>query len=332
MNELRFESVPAQFGNVTGSLLQNENGGWVATISVDPAGGTEARLASGTDVVVVLDASFSMFAGFYRNARVLDFVDRIAEFVLPYDDDGIDVYLHSLKEAPFRHLGTFRQATEVSSQLGEFMEPASAMKTMGQKTICAPVLREIARMLKEDKGAERVFIEVITDGAFDDAEELESTIVELGRRYNTPEHPAGFKMHFSGIGPGGAKGIDLLRRLDDELESKYPGYIDCVDFDAATQVEENLAAIVKELRHSVRLKTGNAFVTISADNGTEPTHICESHAMEWQDGAALSFEALPATISLHAIFAQRPATVLFDLTYLDAATGASNHVTLTGMA
>lgn len=329
ITELTFRQPPPEFGGASGTLTANDDGTFTASITFQPSGGAVAQLASGTDVVVVLDASFSMFAGFYRNGRVLDFAERVISFVAPYDDDGVDVYLHSLRDAPFRHLGSFTNAVDVTALLGEFMETGSAMKAMGQKTLCASVIRDAVRRLKEVKGSTRVFIEVITDGAFDDQAELEAAIVELGLRYNTPEHPMGFRVHFSGVGPGGTKAVAFLQELDDGLEAKYPGFIDCVDYDAATSVDENLACIVKELKQVVRLNAENAMLTVAGVDGAQAMHICDAHESDWQDGASISFEGLPMEISVHAVFAARPVGIRVDLVYLDGATADARELVLT---
>ena len=327
-NTLTFTNVPAEFGGCSGSMNRNEDGTYTASIRFEPCGGSQTRMASGTDVVIILDASFSMYAGFFRNGRVLDFVDAVAAFVMDYDEDGVDVYLHSLRDKPFRHLGAFRVAAQISESLGEYLETGSAMKAMGQKTTCTPAIRDAVRRLKEEKGSKRLFVEVITDGSFDDKEDLEAAIVEFGRRYNSPENPMGFRVHFSGIGPGGAQGIDFLRQLDDGLVDKYPGYIDCVDYDAAASVEENVASIVKELEQVVTLEAENVLLEVSGGADREPTHVRTSVDNDWEAGGTKSLERLPVVLTVHANFAELPSAVHVRLMYVDPQSGDVRESTL----
>lgn len=321
MQNLKFLDVPAQLGKCFGSIEPTDDGRFVASIRFEPSGGTEARLSSGTDVVLVLDASFSMFAGAYRNGRVLELVDGMIKFMSPYDDDGIDVYLHSLRAEPFRHLGAFSDPNDVTPELGPFMEVRSAMQLMGQRTVCAPVIHDIVRRLKVEKGSDRVFIEIVTDGVFDDQDEVEAAIVEYGNRFNSTEAPFGIRFHFTGVGAQGAKGLEFLDQLDNELSEKHPGFIDCVQHSAASTVEQNIQTIIAELQQTVRLNAENALLAIS-NGGTPPQNICDAYTKEWIEGGEVAWEGgLPVMVSVHAMFEASPKELQVSLQYLDGESG-----------
>ncbi len=316
---LNLTDAHASFGPCSGTYTSDGN--YTVAVRISPAGGTGPKLESATDVAIIIDASFSMFAGFYRNAKVLNFVEAVTNFLLPYDDDGVDVFLHSLRDGQHVHLGAFTNSEDVLPLLGSYMEAPTAMKAMGQKTFCAAVIRDAAERLLVQKGSRRVFIEVVTDGAFDDKEALEQTIVELGNRYNTPEDSKRFRLHFSGIGAGGAAGMEFLKYLDDELGKKHPGFIDCVDYDSAASVDANIASIIKELETGVSLQADNVMITVTGEDGTEPTFIRTGDDTDWEPGNVKSLEALPVSIEVYAVFAGAPKPFIVTLQYVDSVSG-----------
>jgi hypothetical protein len=288
----------------------------MVTLEFAPGGGVESNLSSGTDVVLVLDASFSMFVRAYRNGRVIELVEKMIKFMNPYDDDGIDVYLHSLRNMPFRHLGAHSTPDKVVEQLGEFMETRSASAIMGQRTVCAPVIDDIVKRLKEEKGSDRVFIEIVTDGEFNDETAVEAAILKYGEKYNSKENPFGIRFHFTGIGADGAKGLQFLDRLDTKLNEDYPGFIDCVQHNHAESVEQNIEMIISELQQTVRLNAENATLEFF---GGSVEHVFDSAKNEWLTDPMLSWEGgLPVNIRVHTRFSNKPAEVEFVLSYRDA--------------
>jgi len=318
MANIEFHTKPASFGDCTGTVSTTDDGRHLVDMVIVPSGGTDTSLSSGTDVVLVLDASFSMYAGLYRNAKVLQFVESMIKFMSPYDDDGIDVYLHSLKKEPFRHMGAFSDSEEVQSHLGMYMEAKTAMMEMGQRTVCAPVIHDIVRRLKEDKGSDRVFIEIVTDGVFDDQEEVLNAIVEYGRKYNTEEAPYGIRFHFTGVGPQGSSGIEFLSHLDNDLADKYPGFIDCVQHDSATSVEDNVNTIVKELESTIRLSADNVMISVSDADGQAPQSIRLLDDGAWTPQNEQSIEGgMPVRIPISAVFTEPPAGVRLQLQFVD---------------
>lgn len=321
MATLKLRDVPAQFGYCTATAEDTEDGRSMVTVEFAPGGGSEAKLSSGTDVVLVLDASFSMFVRAYRNARVIELVEKMIGFMNPYDDDGIDVYLHSLRNTPFRHLGAHSKADKVVEQLGEFMEARSAAAIMGQRTVCAPVIHDIVKRLKEEKGSDRIFIEIVTDGEFNDEAAVEDAIIAYGAKYNTAENPYGIRFHFTGIGAEGAKGLSFLDRLDNKLEQEYPGFIDCVQHNHAETVEQNIATIINELQQTVRLSAENAVFEINGVGG-DVEYVFDSLKGVWDAGNTISWEGgLPVRVHAHARFARLPSEVEFVLCYFDGDAG-----------
>ncbi len=147
MADVKFSEVPQQFANVEGTYQTLSDGRVQVDLSFEPAGGKQVQLSSGTDVVVVLDASFSMYARAYRNAKVIDLVDKMITFMTPYDDDGIDVYTHSLRNQPFEQVGgeAHASADTVLPFFGDYMEARTAMRLMGQRTVGAPVIHHIVQ-------------------------------------------------------------------------------------------------------------------------------------------------------------------------------------------
>jgi hypothetical protein len=290
-------------------------------IAFEPGGGSQSGLASGTDVVVIIDASFSMYARAYKNAKVLELMDQLITFMAPYDDDGIDVYLHSLRETPFAHLGAHASADTVTGVIGDYMEARTAAKLMGQCTVGAPVIHEVIRKLKKEKGSERVFIEMVTDGVFDDQEQLRSAILQYGREYNIKgEQEYGLRFHFTGVGAQGAAGLQFLQALDEGAGQGDASFVDCVQHDHADTIEANVGAIIRELQKTVKLEAENALVMISGS--TQPTHIANKYDGEWSAGSDLAFEGgIPLRISISMIFEHKPSTFKLELQYVNASTG-----------
>ena len=318
MKPLIFHGLPAIVANASGTVTTNESGWQEVTVTFSLSG---EGLKSGTDVVIVLDASFSMWAGFYRNPdKVIGLVEPVIDFMSPYDDDGIDVYLHSLNKQPFQRLGAedeaFTSGGDVIGHISHFSEMATARKEMGMGTFGAPVIHDIVARFKERKGTDRLFIEMITDGIFHDADDLKQAILRYGMQYNDEENPFGIRFHFTGIGPQGALGVEFLRTLDEDLESQNPGYIDCVQADHADKVATAVQSIVRELQESVKLEAEGAIVEFVGDDGSEPAYVAEG-SNAWEEQPVLSLEALPVTLTLRALYQTMPREVHFKLQFSD---------------
>lgn len=314
MTPITFIDLPTNVANASGTLIKNDQGWQEVTITFSLSGG---GLSSGTDVVVVLDASFSMWAPFYRRPeKVVGLVEPVIDFMSPYDDDGIDVYLHSLKNAPFTHLGAFTSGEEVTGHIAEYAEALTAQRTMGQRTVCAPVIHDIVARLKQQKDSDRVFVEIITDGEFDDKEAVREAILTYGMTYNSDDNPFGLRFHFTGIGANGSKGVQFLEALDTQLGEDHPGYMDCVQTDHSSNVMENVRAMLRELQSAVKLDAENILVQVSGDDGSDPGYV--SHAEgDWEEGPVLSLEALPVTLTVRALFPTLPREVRFSLSFTD---------------
>ena len=122
--------------------------------------------------------------------------------------------------------------------------------------------------------------------------------------------------------------MQFLKKLDDELESKYPGYIDCVDYDAAATVEDNVANVVKELSAGVVLDTGAAMLTVTDDQGNPVQHIRTGDDADWEPGHEKSLEQLPVVLELFANFAAPPAGLRLTLAFVNGSTGDFEEITL----
>ena len=305
--------VPPGIKSVSVNSQRLPNGNTMVEVEVVPdttkTGG--ASIVSGTDIVLVLDASFSMYASAYRNLKIFDIVDQVVKFLNPFDKDGIDIYLHSLRETPFKHVGTVTTPGEVQQLLTDYVEISTARKLMGTKTVCAPVLRDIVTRLKEEKKSANVFISVLTDGEFDDETAVEASIVEFGKKYNTKEEPFGFKLHFTGF-------VNLqfkfLRDLDDALEAKYPGFIDCIDFDTATEIEVTVQQMVKEFQRAVICAGSNGTVSVKCDQ--KVTRVGDAKTNRYADGDFFSgYEVVPAIMNVGFEIAGAPTTATIELGY-----------------
>lgn len=307
------QELPPGIKSLTVNSEPLPNGNTMVQVEVVPdtskTGG--ASIVEGTDIVLVLDASFSMYASAYRNLKIFDIVDQVVKFLNPYDKDGIDVYLHSLRETPFKHVGTITTPGEVQQLLTDYVEISTARKLMGTKTVCAPVIRDIVTRLKEEKKSSNVFISVLTDGEFDDEAAVESSIVEFGKKYNTREEPFGFKLHFTGFGNLQFK---FLKQLDDTLESKYPGFIDCIDFDTATEIESTVQHMVKEFQAAVICAGSNGTASVRCDQ--KVIRVGDAKTNRYADGDFFSgYEVLPAVVTLGFEVAGKPTTATIELGY-----------------
>lgn len=305
--------LPPGIKSLTVASEVQPNGNTLVQVEISPdtthTGGV--TMVEGTDIVLVLDASFSMYASAYRNLKVFDVVDRVVEFLNPFDDDGIDVYLHSLREVAFKHIGAISTPGEVQQHLTDFVEIATARRLMGTRTVCAPVLRDIAQRLKEQKGSENVFVAILTDGEFDDEKDTEAAIVELGKKYNTRAEPFGFKLHFTGFGNLQFK---FLKKLDDELEAKYPGFVDCVDFDTASEIESTVQHMVKEFQSAVICAGSNGSASVRCDQRV--IKVGDAKTNRYDDGDFFSgFEVVPAVLNIGFEVAGRPTSATIDLSY-----------------
>lgn len=280
-------------------------------IELDAESGGGMAMVDGTDVALVLDASFSMYASAYRNLKIFDVVERVVGFLAPYDADGIDLYMHSLREVPFQHMGTVRSAAQVQEELTRFVEIGTARRLMGTRTVAAPVLQEIARRLKQEKGSGNVFVAVLTDGELDDAGDVEKTIVDIGKKYNTREEPYGFRIHFTGFGD---LQFAFLRKLDDELEARHPGFIDCVDFDTAAEIETSVQNLLKEFMATVLCAGSNGTASVRGDAAV--VRIGDAKTGRFDTGDFFSgFEVVPARVTIGIDFATRPTHVQLDLAF-----------------
>lgn len=309
--------LPPGLKSVKAAYEPAANGNTVIQLEVTPDtnGAAGAAIVQGTDIVLVLDASFSMYASAYRNLKVFDVVDNIVRFLNPFDEDGIDLYLHSLREHPFKHYGAIASAGEAQQHLTDFVEISTARKLMGTRTVCAPVLRDIVQRLKVQKGSSNLLVAVLTDGEFDDEAEVEKCIVEFGRKYNTKEEPYGFKLHFTGFGNLEFK---FLKKLDDEMEQRYPGFIDCVDFDTATDIEKAVASIVKEFQSTVICAGSNGTISVNADSPI--LRVGDAKTNRYEDGDFYSgFEVVPAVMNIGFETRGRPSSATVNLCFENVA-------------
>ena len=310
-----FSDLPDGITACAATARELDDGRWGAEIQLELGGGGHS-LQSNTDVVLVVDASFSMFARTYRNGRIFGLTDSILSFVAPFDADGVDIYLHSLRAEPFRYLGAYETSDRLMDVLADFTEARTASRLMGQNTVLAPVLRDLVRRLKEEKGSEKVFVEIVTDGVFDDEEELEKLIIECGLKYNSPESPYGLRLHFTGVGSDGARGLAFLDRLDNDLEGEVEGWIDCIEAHTADNVEQNTADIIHELKQTVQLSASNATFEFGSAVGAPAHARYGEHG--WEDGGFLSVEGnCPVALSFSLVFDEAPDDLQIDFGFID---------------
>lgn len=297
--------------SVVSEALPNGNTMVQAEITPDTSGTGGASIVDGTDIILVLDASFSMYASAYRNLKIFDVVDQVVKFLNPYDKDGIDIYLHSLRDVAFKHVGTVTTPGEVQALLTDFVEISTARKLMGTRTVCAPVIRDIVQRIKEEKKSANAFISILTDGEFDDEAAVEAAIVESGKKYNSREEPFGFKLHFTGFGNLQFK---FLKRLDDELESKHPGFVDCVDFDTAAEIETTVQHMVKEFQSAVICAGSNGTAAVRCDQ--KIVRVGDAKTNRYDDGDFFSgFEVVPAVVNIGFEVVGRPTSATIELSY-----------------
>lgn len=254
------------------NVIVNRSGGEINGVAevefdADHIGGSQ--MADGTDSFIVLDFSGSM-RGLYYKKRVHELATHLLNFLSQYDDDGVEVLLHSIRPD---HLGgeTFVNLGVIATEedLYEAIESYVQKGNFGGGTWGAPVLRHIVGVRKREqteyRGENRkVFIEMVTDGEFHDEHEIKETIKSITQSFDFNKSPNEVKIHFTGIGSD--TNFAFIKELDDW--GGKAGIPDIVDFDEASDIAEAPAKILKEMRSGLIVVGRNATVSAISDAGS----------------------------------------------------------------
>jgi hypothetical protein len=232
----------------------------------DQVGG--AQMAEGTDSFIVLDFSGSM-RGLYYKKRVHELATHLLNFLSQYDDDGVEVLLHSIQHNPgqdsFVNLGVIATEEDLYNAIEEWV----ASGKFGGGTWGAPAIRHIVDVRKKEQSEYRgenrkVFIEMVTDGEFHDEREIMETVKYITRKFDFKSSPNEVKIHFTGIGSDTS--FAFLKELDDW--GAKAGIPDIVDFDEAKDIAEAPAKILKEMRSGLIVVGRNATISAISDSGS----------------------------------------------------------------
>jgi hypothetical protein len=281
--------------------------------------------APNTDIVFVVDASGCMH-DLYRTGAIQDAVWNILSYVLEYDDDGIDFFLHSAATDDTDRInrllpriragqGTqdeIRSLVRVRSlgQIADRKQLDAALNLrdseFGMGTVCAPAFAA-AEAKRKPEG--NLFIELVTDGAFMDRDDVIRQIVGMSKKAHSSKKYNMFRVHILGIGAQ----VDerFLHQLDEGLSNVAP--LDIVAYDLARDVKDSPGLIFKELEKGFMTVGNNGTVEIK---GAKPTKITNAYNGV-SDPEMLVLERVPQTLELEVEFPSLPTSFTLDITFSD---------------
>ncbi len=281
--------------------------------------------APNTDIVFVIDASGSMHE-MYATNKIQDAVWSILEYVLEYDDDGIDFLLHSAsngdQDAVQRLIPRLQNRTAgiedvlkllTVKDIGQVadrkqLDRALALRDTdyGMGTACAPALKAA---MEKRKPNGNLFIELVTDGTFMDNDEVIKQIVSMSKAAHAAKNPNMYRIHILGIGDQ----VDekFLKTLDEGLSGLAP--IDIVAFDLAKNVKDSPGVVFKELERGFMTVGNNGTVEVK---GAKIKKITNSYNGVG-DPELLVLERMPQTLELNIEFETLPTTFDLEISFSD---------------
>lgn len=279
-----------------------------------------------TDIVFLLDASRSMLP-LYQSGQVQDAVWNILAHTLQYDEDGIDFFLHSalskdqqrvtavIEKLQRRQPITNEEVFAITHvrELGQIADRADLNKALnlgdadyGLTTLCAPALEAAMAKRKPDGN---LFIEVVTDGAFADKEEVKQVIAKWSRQAQQTKNPNMVRVHILGVGSE----LDeaFLTELDEGLSAVAP--IDIVAFDRADKISQTPELVFKELERG--------FITVGElgtvqIKGAAPKVIRNGYN-GLSDPELLSLERVPQLLTIEVEFPTLPKSFEVEVMFTD---------------
>lgn len=284
------------------------------------------RPAPNTDIVFVLDASGSMHE-LYKSGQVQNAVWSVLNHTLQYDEDGIDFFLHSsLSSDRARVMQVVQKAQNKQPITLDELAAITVVKSIGQiadraqlnaalsladtdfgfATIVAPAL-EAAMSKKKPNG--NIFIELVTDGAFNDKDEVKRVISKLSHACKNEKRPNMVRIHITGV--GSELDVKFLEELDEGLSAIAP--IDIVAFDKADKINEAPQMVFKELEKS--------FITVGSAGavqikGTDIKMVADGNTGVG-DPEMLSLERVPQLLTLDVTFSGKPSSFEVDVMFTD---------------
>lgn len=281
--------------------------------------------APNTDIVFVIDASGSM-GQLYESGQIQQATWRILEHVLEYDDDGIDFFLHSAGTRDMAKLRALAPKLQNKTATLDDVRAVIGVRELGQiadreqlnaalnldsldfglATICAPAL-DAAMAKRKPNG--NLFIELITDGSFNDDDEVKRKIIEMSKMCQREKNPNMFRIHILGIGDGVNE--EYLNELDEGLSGVAP--IDIVAFDKADKVQESPGLIFKELERGFMTVGNNGTVEVTGAKAKKITNAYNGVG----EPELLVLERVPQSLLLDIDFPSKPTSFGIDISFTD---------------
>lgn len=191
------------------------------------------QILENRDYYLIVDKSGSMSDTDTRNGKsrwlyARENTEALAREITKFDPDGINVYTFS------------SQFKEYKNVTAEKVKDIWQEQNPGGSTVLAPVLQHCFNDYLQNKKnnsakANGAMVIVVTDGQPEDESEVMKSIVNFGNRLENADSEFGISFLQVGKDSGASA---FLKRLDDELVTKYGAKHDIVDAKSMDEVDE----------------------------------------------------------------------------------------------